>query len=328
MCWRIFILVWAVLPAFSLHAQDIQTSPEDSVNTTHWLLVSYDNDAHFKTDYYYTQGIRAEYIAPVFERNLFTRLLLKLPDSQQRTGLVLVNDAFTPQKLEPTEIQRGDRPFAGYFYAGLSQRSHKPQTDLLLVSELDLGVIGPWSGAEPFQTKLHTWLGDPLPHGWKNQIALDLVLNYNLKLEKRLLEKQNLAGLYFTAQARAGTLYDDLSGGLVFCIGAADAFRSNSYAPAKMVGKMHQKLRPYAFVSAEEKLVLYNATLQGGLLNEKRCAYTLPAKAVERIVGQGGVGTGLTWRRFMLEYALYRTTPEFEGGLWHNYSRLKGGLRF
>ncbi|WP_378018477.1 lipid A-modifier LpxR family protein [Adhaeribacter terreus] len=320
--------MWLAFPVCSLSAQELKATTPDSVNVSHWLIISYDNDAHFKTDYYYTQGIRAEYIAPLFERRFFRKLLLKLPGTRQRTVLVLVNDAFTPQEIEPAEIQRGDRPFAGYFYAGLIQRSYKPEKDLLFTSELDLGVMGPWSGAEPFQTKLHTWLGDPLPHGWKNQIAHDMVLNYNLKLEKRLLEKKDLAGLYFTSRARAGTLYNDLNGGFVLCLGATDAFRSNNYAPAKMVGKTYQKLKPYAFLSAEEKLVLYNATLQGGVLNEKRCAYTLPAKDVERLVGKGGVGIGVTWRKFMLEYALYRTTPEFDTGLWHNYSQLKSGLRF
>jgi lipid A 3-O-deacylase len=323
-----YISAFLLLLAFPLKAQIAAAALPDSVAIPHWLIINYDNDAHFKTDWYYTQGIRAEYYAPVFRRKIFNALLLKLPGSQSNTAVLLVNDAFTPKHIEAAGVQKGDRPFAGYFYTGFLRKSYRPETGLLLTSELNLGFLGPWSGAEPAQTSLHALLGDPVPHGWKNQIAHDVVLNYNLKLEKRLLEKKDRAGLYVSAATRTGTLYDDLAAGLTVCLGATEAFRSNSYVPAKMVAKTHQKLQAYLFLTAEEKLVGYNATLQGGVLNRKNCAYTLSGKELERLVAKGGAGFGVTRQKFMLEYAFYRTAPEFKQGLWHNYTRLKGGIRF
>lgn len=230
----VLILFLLFSSAGILKAQALASPFADSVSVPRWLFVSYDNDAHFKTDFYYTQGIRAEYYSNLLQDKGITKILLKWPGSRSRSGIILVNDAFTPVQIESAEIQQGDHPFAGYFYAGLIQRSVQVEKGLLFTSEIDLGVMGPWSGAKAAQTQLHNWLGDPIPHGWKNQIAHDVVLNYNLRLEKRLLEKKNLAGLYGISGLRAGTLYNDLSAGFTLCLGNTEAFRNNVYVPEKL----------------------------------------------------------------------------------------------
>ena len=325
---RFWLLLVFIFSADLIRAQDQTTPVSDSVQVKRWVFVSYDNDAHFKSDYYYTQGVRAAYYSEMLQNKGITKILLNWPGSQSRTGFIIVNDAFTPIEIEPTEIQYGDRPFAGYVYLGIIRRAVKPEQGLLFTSEFDVGVMGPWSGAKPVQTRLHTWLQNAIPHGWKNQIAHDVVLNYNLQLEKRLLEKKNIAGLYAVSGLRAGTLYSDLSGGFTVCLGSTEAFRNNAYVPNQISRNAYRKLQVYFQASAIGKLVGYNATMQGGIFNEKNCVYTLEAPDIDRLVGRGGVGVGVTYRGTMLEYDLFRETPEFNGGKWHNFSRIRGGIRF
>ncbi|MBK6673704.1 MAG: lipid A deacylase LpxR family protein [Proteobacteria bacterium] len=81
---------------------------------------------------------------------------------------------FTPKDFSRTDLITDDRPYAGLLYVGMSwnRRAHRPssQSELLDTREITLGVIGPWSLAEPVQNAVHDVIGADRFLGWSNQL--------------------------------------------------------------------------------------------------------------------------------------------------------------
>jgi lipid A 3-O-deacylase len=87
---------------------------------------------------------------------------------------------------------------------------------LRILSSLSTGIIGPAAGVGEIQTEIHKKPGDFLPLGWHNQISNYPVLNYQVRIEKKLLALGKLALLLLNAPARLGTLNSKASlGGLL-----------------------------------------------------------------------------------------------------------------
>ena len=81
---------------------------------------------------------------------------------------------FTPKAFSRTDLITDARPSVGLLYAGMSwnRRAHRPssQSELLDTREITLGVIGPWSLAEPVQNAVHDVIGADRFLGWSNQL--------------------------------------------------------------------------------------------------------------------------------------------------------------
>lgn len=92
---------------------------------------------------------------------------------------------FTPKDFSRTDLITDDRPYAGLLYVGMSwnRRAHRPssKSEVLDTREITLGVIGPWSLAEPVQNAVHEAMGADRFLGWhhqlKNEPAVQLALD-------------------------------------------------------------------------------------------------------------------------------------------------------
>jgi hypothetical protein len=85
---------------------------------------------------------------------------------------------------------------------------------------------------------------------------------------------------------------------------------------------MKHRVHYYFNLRLENKLVLYDATLQGGLFN-KHSIYTISDDNINRYVFTGKLGAAIGYGRFSLEAEQVFLTPEFHGGLYHLWFRLK-----
>lgn len=103
---------------------------------------------------------------------------LLFDDFQSAGGIAFGQHIFTPADLESTELIVDDRPYAGWLYAGLYvQRRDNHHMDHL---ELNVGIVGEWSGAEAAQKFVHSVLPDQIrPSGWDNQLANELGVNFH-----------------------------------------------------------------------------------------------------------------------------------------------------
>jgi hypothetical protein len=81
---------------------------------------------------------------------------------------------YTPEDYSRTDLIADDRPYAGLLYVGLAWNRRRPvaQTgqEMLDTREITLGVIGPWSLAEPSQNVVHDAIGSSRFLGWEHQL--------------------------------------------------------------------------------------------------------------------------------------------------------------
>jgi lipid A 3-O-deacylase len=279
-----------------------------------YFRYSYDNDFFSATDRYYTQGVRLELILNSLKHNPLSFLLIKINKRiKNYNGLAFERDGFTPRSIRVDSIYKGERPFAGVSFLSSFLISLDKEKVQKLFSQIDLGVIGPTSRGEEEQKYIHRKLKNIQPLGWEYQIANDVVINYTFQYEKGLLIKKHVEFIGST-EARAGTLYDDVSAGGLIRLG-----RMHNYFSDLGTSKYSEdkKFQFYGFIRGEIKVVGYNATMQGGMFSNS--INTINNRNIERIVAGGSVGVVLAYKRVSLEYTKWYISPEFRHGLSHSW---------
>lgn len=114
------------------------------------VQINFENDVFYDRDYHYSNGMQIRFIAP------------------EKYEFALGQHIYTPKKKKAEELQKDDRPYAGYLHASLAGR--RLQQGRLDTLELSLGVIGPASLAESTQNGFHKFLDVRKAKGWDNQI--------------------------------------------------------------------------------------------------------------------------------------------------------------
>jgi hypothetical protein len=240
------------------------------------------------------------------------KLLLALPGADKSYGLILRNDGFTPTNLTANAPLIGDRPYASLLFLGHMLVSKDKERGLTLTAELDAGVIGQAAGGKSQQVAIHSAVpGNQIPLGWDNQIRNDVVLDYYARLEKTVASAR-AADLGLYGEATAGTLYDNADAGVMGRLGKIDAA-----APRRL----------YLFGRAEDKLVAYDATLQGGLTN-RSSPYTLTTEQVRRNVLRADVGFVADFGKWAVEADRTYLSREFTTELSHEWVEISVMRRF
>lgn len=304
--WGIFALALLALTTAPAGARNIDDADHARfLRDGRLLRFDYANDFFADVDRYYTQGLGLSYFDPALRASPIMRLLPALPGSERRFGLSLRHSGFTPTSLAHDEALVGDRPFAATLTLGHVLVSRDRDRGLTLTTEIDAGIIGQGAGGKWMQTGIHRAIGNRLPHGWSNQVRNDAVLAFVARLDTSVAATKR-ADLAVSLDATLGSLYTNASAGAKGRLGVLDATANT---------------RAFLFASAEEKLVGYDATLEGGLLT-RSSPYTLPARAVKRVVARVDVGVVLDRGGFALEFRRVFLSREFAGGLSHQWGQL------
>ncbi|TYZ08848.1 lipid A deacylase LpxR family protein [Hymenobacter lutimineralis] len=297
--------------------------PPDSLRLGSDRLIGYTfaNDAYFRTDYYFTQGMTGTSIHPALAR-LPTHHLLRLGRAKgtEYFGVRVHYDGFTPLRIQDAFIRVGDRPYASYLYADFFRTLNRPTRHLRLTTGLQLGVIGPAAGAKGFQTKLHKWLGAPTPRGWDYQIQNDLVLGYMGRLEGRLAHVGRAVELIGGATASLGTLRTYAGADARLRVGLLNPYFANLGVSSRANRQQLRRVQLYTEARLEGRVVGYDATLQGGLLRRDN-PYELPAQAISRTVAIGTGTLGLGYAGVRLETSAFWISPEFAGARSHKWTQ-------
>ena len=297
----------------------ISTIPDSTASTDKILAGTFANDATFRTDYYFTQGLSVNLVHPGLQHSPVNKILFRSGSGSTRFyGIQVRYDGFTPLKILEANIRYGDRPYAAYVYATQYLISNNPGKKQRLTSGLDVGFIGPGAGGKQFQTKVHEWIDSPKPLGWDNQLRTDLILGYQAAFEKQILAAGKVAELIGTAGASAGTLYTFASGGLFMRAGKMNPYFRNLGITGRQNRSGTQKLQFYAQGRLTGKLVGYNATLQGGLFNQNN-PYTLPGSLVSRTVLQKSAGLVGAYGGVSFESSVVWISPEFKDARPHQW---------
>jgi hypothetical protein len=277
----------------------------------------FDNDIFDYTDYYYTNGISLELYHPAISASPISRILPGLKNSLNYYGLALVQNMYTPRKLEELSVRVGDRPFAAYLTIGHQRISLSADSHRKLQSEFVLGIIGPASLGNVAQDIIHT----NTPVGWVNQVKNDFVVNYSLRFDQGVYSGNSVEIAVF-AGGQAGTLYDNIMAGLFLQIGKANNRYESIFQTTGHQKQFKSRVRYYFALDVKNKLIVYDATMQGGMFN-KESVYKLSGSQVNHYVFIGTASVGLGLGRYSLEAEQVFLTPEFDGGRKHLWFRIK-----
>ena len=315
---------------FPIASKAGQLTDSVKINQDKIFYFIFDNDATFRVDYYYTQGLGATHYNPVFRKSVVNKVLMKVASKNAESfyGLAYKYDGFTPTNIRDPAIRIGDRPYAAYMYFSQIAGTTDQSRQMRFASSLDVGMIGPVAGAGRFQRVIHEYLDHGIPRGWKYQIKNDLVLNYNLNYQKGLIHTASLE-LIGEAEASVGTLYTRASAGALLRVGWLNNYFSDlgisNRASRQSAGLRNFQL--FAFARSQGRLVGYNATMQGGVLNNKN-VYTLPASAISRTVLESQTGLVCLIKGLRLESAVSFISPEFRGSRSHKWMHFNVGFAF
>lgn len=314
----IVLLIWASFGASHLFG-------ENEVDTTHTsryvpgrFSFTWSNDFLYKTDYYYSNGLSFALDASFMSRSPFNVILL--PDtknSQVWHGLTLVQDFFTPVDIYSEEIQYGDRPYASLLMLGNRKISQDHIQRLEISSEISIGIMGRHSGGMYVQNGIHWILWTSRPAGgWDNQLGTDLCINYLAGIRKELLNFQYI-NLDMLVNIRAGVPYTDFTPAMEVKLG----FFNDPYINR---GQDNDSWQAYIHGSLSGRFVLYNATIQGGLLN-KNNVHTVD---INHFVYGLNAGVTLRYKQFCLGLDYQWISPEIVRGMNHRWSSLHFELAF
>jgi len=343
------LLFWLLFAATFLYGQPSGTAADTVSKPTGFYLYS-DQDRFlnkYNEDRNYTMGVNLGIFGPVADKNYLVvpwlrkkvdHLLgvdqLHCPNNQFIfPTFSLFVSGFTPLNLDSAIPIIGDRPYGSIVALTSGYVSANRRKGFAILSELNVGMLG--TGIAPkVQTFIHErhWLGStrPVPQGWGNQISDggEPTLMYRIGYRKRLLEQpwpskkwQNIKR-YQVVGTMEGMMgyYTNVALG----IEAKFGFFSNNFwemASGTSLGGNQGGLgeRPakapllevYAFGALRERVVGYNALLQGQFRNT---AYRMGAPDIERLVGEYDFGIGARIWKVNIQWGIISgRSPEYRG---------------
>lgn len=284
-------------------------------NDTYFRL-NFDNDFFAHSDDNYTQGVSLEFVAPLFKKNPVNCLFFN-SEKIAHYGIAIEHVSFTPDVISKKEIQYGFRPFAAALYLKFFKTEENKTNRSRIYSSLTAGVIGPIAYGKEGQSYIHEVTDNWVPYGWRNQISNDVLINYEIKHEKRLLDLGNLFYLNTDAGLRLGSMYTDVSAGITGVLGLFNSSLNDH--------SRKNKFQLYLYNNPRIYLVGYDATLQGGLFSNS--VYVIEADDIKRIKAQMDYGIVLMNKFFYLEYTYSLITREYKTGATQKWGGFRVGFR-
>ena len=311
-----------------LMSGNINNATAQSVNSKHSVRFLWDNDfinvRGDGTDRYYTNGMRIDYFYTKKRKAKFpSSLLLNISEENNNIyGLGIAQFMFTPKNIAVPDIQYNDRPYAGALYAIHSLQSIDKIKKTKVTSEIRLGVIGPMSFAKETQTWAHNVINYTKPLGWHNQVPNDIILNYNISIEKQILQPSKQILLVGLFETYSGTVYNAAGAGFMLRVGKFNNYFDGNSIP--LVTKKN-KSQLYVFMKPVARVVLSNALLQSGLINQNNdgnTGYVLSKDQIERVVVLYDVGISFEKPKFSITISQKSIGPEFKGQYTQEYGSL------
>ena len=231
-----------------------------------------------------------------------------------RASLSLGQNIYTPENTASSELVTDDRPYAGWLYIGFGIVANQglKRYDKL---ELQVGIVGPYSGAEEVQTFWHSAFGLQVPQGWDNQLDNEpgVVLYYE---QARRFGLGNIfygLGMDIIPHfgGSIGTVFTHAASGFTLRLGPnlQYDFGSPRIRPSLPGGGYFRPKKGfnwYLFSGLEGRAVLRNVFLDG---NSFSSSHSVDKKY---FVGDLQAGIAFKINRLRLSYTQIFRTKEFE----------------
>ncbi|MEI8046022.1 MAG: lipid A deacylase LpxR family protein [Bacteroidota bacterium] len=291
---------------------------EQLIDSRSIFKINFENDliSYANTDRYFTNGITFDLQAAWLGRLSFRKLMIPYNHSANvKYSFSMVQDMYTPTDTRIAPALAHDRPYSSYLYFGFRKTTSDPVRKIKIANQVDAGYIGPASPGSYLQTLVHkTFPTNDVPLGWETQIKTDIILNYAIHIQKALASKENMS-LLGGFDLNAGTLHTDAGAGFQLQAGKAEpvfGLKKNEKWP---------RAEYYFFAKTNISIVAYNALLQGGMFNHDNI-FTLKGNEIQRVVGNAEVGIHARYKGVGIELAQHYLSPEYKGGMWHQWGRI------
>jgi hypothetical protein len=319
------LFAFLLLPYFSICQTD-----SNLIKRASMLCFTVENDlflpAH--TDRYYTNGFEIGYFTnKPFVKNRIATAFSK-PNGQNVFGIIVNSQMYTPlhpslkekpiaqpiSNLIENDISKNaektaalDRPYAGVLTASLRQEFNNPSQATRFSTFFTLGMMGPAAQQAQVQDFFHKILKRPLQN-WEKQIPNDLVVNVNLKVEKRLLKPCSSADIIGSISANAGSVTNYLKMGSLVRLGLF-----NDY----FQGSLKQNEEVSLFFSPNICFFYDQAVLEGGFTTRSAqdFAYAIPREQMKHFYYDMQFGASINIRKVKIVYTQNLRSPEFKTAL-------------
>ncbi len=230
------------------------------------ISIASDNDlfATIIKDRYYTSGL-------FFSLNTVSKK--KYKNQQKRIyHYKLGHHLYTPHKLTLESVELHDRPFAAFLYAEFGWT--QALDNQIFKKTIQLGVLGPNAMGEELQNFIHSLYGFDRIEGWQHQIQNTIGINITGSYAKGFMAKNNKTDFNLTTDFSVGTVYNFLTIGFLGRVGFRELTSIDNsvlFSTALQVSKSEQKRKKesFLFYKPSLELMVYDATIQGGLFNDK-----------------------------------------------------------
>lgn len=268
-----------------------------------------------KSDRFYTNGVKVMWLlsnvpepAKTFRETFCLTGLCGKNQNFESVNIILGHNFYTPENIILAAPQPFDRPWAGWFYTGISESFVDEEEKLLNSFEVHLGILGPGAGAQATQKFIHNDLGFSKrdPQGWSNQIRNEPTINVMYRHARRY--GNNTLDVIPEGAVMVGGFQTFASVGATARIGwHMVGFPVGVVVPAAIrlnPDKLPHKYELHFFVAGEARWVPFNATLDG------RSGPLAPGP--ERFVNDVRVGVSGRIGWFRLTYTVIERSKEFD----------------
>ncbi len=324
----VFLLFLAMPPA--VMAADPAQEAEKPSST---LVLHFENDMFYKNDGYYTNAIKFRLISPPLQTfaqsgmlpesfDTFMERIARLQHkntTQYNISAGAGQSIYTPDDTKTRELQKNDRPYAGFLYGFLAL--HAKQEQMMDTFELTVGMVGPSALGEPAQNEVHRMRGLNTAKGWNNQLRDEPVgmltwgRNYRLNPQSAwsgwnwdILPYHTLTAGNVLTQATVGS-EARLGWNLPPSFGTSQIRPGSSVGAPNPEGEAGQTPTSwgfYFFAGAEGRAVAHNIFLDG---NTWRNSHSV---SKEPLVGELNVGVAVTINTVQVAYQHVYLTEEFK----------------
>lgn len=224
-----------------------------------------ENDAYLLAmrDAYYTNGLFLRWnVADTFAGNKLVR------------GFELGQSIYTPSSFAVTRPSDIDRPYCGYLYGRYTQTRFSAQKEGLWQWSISAGVVGKASLGQALQEGYHKLFHYKRFEGWQYQIGNALGLDAAVGGAFTLFSLPGVMKLVPQFEASLGLHNTYLRVGSILVLGR---FARNDQSALFQARVDRFRISPtefFFYTQPQLCLQVYNATLQGGLLNTDPDAVT------------------------------------------------------
>jgi lipid A 3-O-deacylase len=292
-----------------------------------------ENDLFAGTDRQYTSGVKfgwssadlASYADSPYA-SPFLPLFNVLPyinekAYQKNLVFALGQNIYTPDDTEVFAPVKGDRPYAGWLYAGVGVVWKNAEVRNSLV--LNVGVVGSWSYAQEAQRLVHDLRRLGHPKGWDNQLHNELGVVATYQRQWRWPRHERRVGLDWEFIPHLGVAlgnvqtYANLGGELRVGLNLPDDFGTAAIDPAATTStpvdgrqgaeRSRFDLGLYVFARADGRVVAHNIFLDGNTFGDS------PSVDRKWLVADLSVGAAVNYKNTKFAYAFVYRTEEFRG---------------